>query len=88
MKLPIYIYGHPVLREVGQDITADYEGLSTLIEDMWETMYFSDGIGLAAPQIGRAIRLFVIDADPMAEMFPRVQGAQADLLSMLDRREQ
>ena len=74
MKLPIYIYGHPVLREVGQDITDDYEGLSTLIEDMWETMYFSDGIGLAAPQIGRAIRLFVIDADPMAETFPECKG--------------
>ena len=87
MKLPIYIYGHPVLREVGQDITADYEA-DTLIEDMWETMYFSDGIGLAAPQIGRAIRLFVIDADPMAETFPRVQGAQADLHQCSHRREQ
>ncbi|EKY02185.1 peptide deformylase [Porphyromonas catoniae F0037] len=70
MKLPIYIYGHPVLREVGVDITPEYEGLSELIENMWETMYFSDGIGLAAPQIGRAIRLFVIDADPMKESFP------------------
>ena len=74
MKLPIYIYGHPVLREVGVDITPEYEGLSELIENMWETMYFSDGIGLAAPQIGRAIRLFVIDADPMKESFPECAG--------------
>ena len=81
MKLPIYIYGHPVLREVGQDITDDYEGLSTLIEDMWETMYFSDGIGLAAPQIGRAIRLFVIDADPMAETFPECKGLKQTFIN-------
>ena len=59
MKLPIYIYGHPVLREVGQDITDDYEGLSTLIEDMWETMYFSDGIGLAAPHAGRGVHIYI-----------------------------
>jgi len=71
MKLPIYVYGHPVLREVGQDITADYEGLSTLI----------DGIGLAAPQIGRAIRLFVIDADPMAEMFPECKGLKQTFIN-------
>ena len=81
MKLPIYIYGHPVLREMGQDITPDYEGLGTLIEDMWETMYFSDGIGLAAPQIGRAIRLFVIDADPMAESFPECKGLKQTFIN-------
>lgn len=74
MKLPVYLYGHPVLREMGQDIAADYEGLTQLIEDMWETMYYSDGIGLAAPQIGRAIRLFVIDADPMKDAFPECAG--------------
>ena len=74
MKLPIYIYGHPVLREVGVDITPEYEGLSELIENIWETMYFSDGIGLAAPQIGRAIRLLVIDADPMKAIFPECAG--------------
>lgn len=74
MKLPIYLYGHPVLREMGSDITSDYEGLSQLIADMWETMYHSEGIGLAAPQIGRAIRLFVIDADPMGDDFPECRG--------------
>jgi peptide deformylase len=62
MILPIVAYGHPVLREVAQDISADYPGLNKLIEDMWETMYASNGVGLAAPQINRPIRLFVIDS--------------------------
>lgn len=74
MKLPIYLYGHPVLREVGQDINTDYEGLEQLIADMWETMYHSDGIGLAAPQIGLSIRLFVIDASPMQNDYPECSG--------------
>lgn len=74
MKLPVYLYGHPVLREVAQDITPDYPELSKLIEDMWETMYHTDGIGIAAPQIGRAIRLFVIDADVMKDDYPECAG--------------
>lgn len=74
MKLPIYLYGHPILRELCHDITADYEGLDKLIADMWETMYVTDGIGLAAPQIGKDIRLFVIDAEPMGEDFPECRG--------------
>ena len=62
MILPIVAYGHPVLRKVAEDITPDYPGLSKLIEDMWETMYGSNGVGLAAPQINRPIRLFVVDS--------------------------
>ena len=81
MKLPIYLYGHPILRELCHDITADYEGLDKLIADMWETMYVTDGIGLAAPQIGKDIRLFVIDAEPMGEDFPECRGFK-DALSM------
>ncbi len=90
MKLPIYIYGHPVLREVGVDITPEYESLSELIENMWETMYFSDGIGLAAPQIGRAIRLFVIDADPMKESFPECAGLKQTFINarIVERSEE
>ena len=61
MIYPVYIYGSPVLRKVAQDITPDYPNLKQLISDMFETMYQSDGIGLAAPQIGLSIRLFVID---------------------------
>jgi peptide deformylase len=62
MILPIVAYGHPILRKVAEDITPDYPGLDKLIEDMWETMYASNGVGLAAPQINRPIRLFVVDS--------------------------
>jgi peptide deformylase len=61
MKLPIVAYGHPVLRVVCPDINADYPELKQLIADMWETMYHSNGVGIAAPQINKAIRLFVVD---------------------------
>jgi len=62
MILPIVAYGSPVLRKVCDDITPDYENLGKLLDDMWETMYASNGVGLAAPQINKAIRLFVIDS--------------------------
>jgi peptide deformylase len=61
MKLPIVAYGDPVLKKVGADIGRDYPQLTELISDMWETMYHANGVGLAAPQIGKSIRLFVID---------------------------
>ena len=62
MKLPIYLYGHPVLREQAQPVEADYADLKKLVDDMFETMYAAEGCGLAAPQIGKRIRLVVIDA--------------------------
>ncbi|MEO8854004.1 MAG: peptide deformylase [Ginsengibacter sp.] len=62
MVLPIVAYGNPVLRKVGTEIKADYPGLYKLIEDMWETMYNSKGVGLAAPQVNKDIRLFVMDS--------------------------
>ena len=62
MIFPIVAYGAPVLRKVSKEITPDYPGLATLIEDMWETMYASSGVGLAAPQINKDIRLFVMDS--------------------------
>lgn len=61
MILPIYAYGHPVLKKMGEEITKDYPKLNELIENMWETMYNAKGVGLAAPQIGLAIRLFIVD---------------------------
>lgn len=61
MIYPILSYGNPVLKQEAEDIDQDYEGLQTLIDDMFETMYASEGVGLAAPQIGKGIRLFVID---------------------------
>lgn len=65
MILPIVAYGHPVLRKEAVDITPDYPNLDKLIADMWETMYGSNGVGLAAPQINRSIRLFVVDTEQM-----------------------
>ncbi len=65
MILPIYSYGSKVLRQKATDIPADYPGLKQLIDDMFETMYNAHGVGLAAPQIGKDIRLFVIDAETM-----------------------
>ncbi|HKG68106.1 MAG TPA: peptide deformylase [Segetibacter sp.] len=62
MTLPIVAYGAPVLRKVCSDITPEYPNLDSLIEDMWETMYTSNGVGLAAPQVNRDIRLFVVDS--------------------------
>ena len=61
MILPIVAYGDPVLRKTGEEITKDYPGLEQLIKDMFETMYASGGVGIAAPQIGKAIRLFIVD---------------------------
>lgn len=67
MILPIVAYGLPVLRKVADDITKDYPGLEKLIADMWETMYASNGVGLAAPQINKPIRLFVVDSAQVFE---------------------
>ena len=62
MILPIVAYGAPILRTVSKDITPDYPDLQKLIADMWETLYASNGVGLAAPQINRDIRLFLVDS--------------------------
>ncbi len=70
MVFPIVAYGHPILRKVAEDIDKDYPGLNQLIEDMFETMYASNGVGLAAPQVNRSIRLFVIDTTPYKEEYP------------------
>jgi peptide deformylase len=70
MILPIYIYGMPVLRKVAQDIPKDYPELEKFIADMWDTLAQSEGIGLAAPQVGKSIRIVVIDLDVLAEDFP------------------
>ncbi|MEJ1223442.1 peptide deformylase [Sediminicola sp. 1XM1-17] len=67
MILPIVAYGDPVLRKVGTDIDKDYPNLSSLIDNMWETMYHAHGVGLAAPQIGLPIRMFMVDATPFAD---------------------
>lgn len=92
MKLPIYLYGHPVLRRESAEITPEYPELKKLVADMWETMYGSDGVGLAAPQIGRNDRIVVIDASPLAEAFPELEGVKLTLinprLEVLDGQEE
>ncbi len=67
MILPIVAYGAPVLRKVAGDITKDYPELDKFIADMWETMYYSNGVGLAAPQVNKDIRVFVVDTEQIFE---------------------
>ena len=74
MILPIYGYGNAVLREVAEDITPDYPKLNELIANMWETLDFADGVGLAAPQVGLSIRLFLIDANPLSDDHKELKG--------------
>jgi len=81
MILPIVAYGDPVLKKEAEDIEKDYPELKKLIEDMFETMYEASGVGLAAPQIGKDIRLFVVDGSPFAEEDgdepdPRAEGIE------------
>ena len=81
MILPIVAYGDPVLKKEAQEIDKDFPGLDKLIADMFETMYAASGVGLAAPQIGNSIRLFVVDGSPFAEdeedeEDPRAEGME------------
>lgn len=81
MKLPVYLYGHPVLRNISQPVKADYPDLKILVANMFETMYASEGVGLAAPQIGRNDRIVVIDSDPVGETFPECVGRKFTLIN-------
>ena len=72
MIYPIVIYGSQVLRNVSEDITPDYPELKKLIEDMWITLAEAEGVGLAAPQIGKNIRLFIVDCTPWGEDIPEL----------------
>ncbi len=81
MVLPIYIFGMPVLRKVAQDITPDYPELDKLIADMWDTLAQSQGIGLAAPQIGRDIRVVLIDLDVLSEDMPEYKDFRKVLIN-------
>ena len=73
MILPIYLYGQPVLRKATEDITPESLDLQQLLSDMWETLAVAEGCGLAAPQIGKAIRLFIVDGTELAEDYPECQ---------------
>lgn len=77
--LPIVAYGHPVLRKLAEDIGPEYPQLDKFIEDMWETMYASNGVGLAAPQVNRSIRLFTVDTEQMFQtMDPEEKASYPD----------
>ena len=78
MIVPIYGYGDPVLRKVGAEISPDYPNLKDIIANMYDTMYNAYGVGLAAPQIGLAIRLFVVDTEPFSDSdgLTNEEGAQ------------
>jgi peptide deformylase len=73
MKYPVTVYGDPLLRKKAKPVDKNYEGLQEVIENMWETMYYSDGVGLAAPQVGLSIRLFIVDASSGADEEPELK---------------
>lgn len=81
MILPIVAYGHPTLKKMSKDIDKDYPGLAELIENMWESMYESKGVGLAAPQINLNIRLFLIDANPFKEAYPEAEDQKKVIIN-------
>ena len=81
MRLPVYLYGHPVLRKIAEPVVEGREGLKELLADMYATMYASEGVGLAAPQIGRSERIVVIDADPVKDSFPECAGRKLTLIN-------
>lgn len=81
MVLPIYVYGHPVLRKETVDVPKDYPELKKLVADMFETMYHADGVGLAAPQVGLSLRLLVIDADVMGDDYPECKGFKRAMIN-------
>lgn len=81
MILPVYLYGHPVLRKVTKDIPSDYPDLKVLLDNMFETMYKADGVGLAAPQIGLEDRILVVDLSPYGEYDPSCSGFKKALIN-------
>ncbi len=82
MILPVVAYGHRALKRMSEDIKKDYDGLDKLIEDMFETMYATNGVGLAAPQINKNIRLFIVDADPFKEKYPEAEGKKRVMINV------
>ena len=81
MLLPIYLYGHPVLRTETKEVTPDYPELDKLIQNMKETMYASDGIGIAAPQVGKSLRLIYIDVDVLKDDMPELKDKRFVLIN-------
>lgn len=74
MKLPIYAYGHPILKKVAEPVEENNEKLQSFIDDMWETMYHASGVGLAAPQVGSSQRVFIVDTIQIMEEVDKEKG--------------
>ena len=81
VRLPVYLYGHPVLRKKAEPADPNDPALKELIKNMFETMYDSDGVGLAAPQIGKSIRVVVIDGSPVGDKFPECADRKMALIN-------
>lgn len=81
MILPIYLYGQPVLRKEAEEVPADYPDLLTLAENMFLTMTKANGVGLAAPQVGLALRMFVVDGNGLAEDYPECAGVRRCMIN-------
>lgn len=81
MILPIFLYGQPVLREEGKEVPRDYPELKQLVSNMFDTMYNADGVGLAAPQVGLSLRLFVIDADVIGDDCPECKDFKRTMIN-------
>ena len=90
MILPIYLYGQPVLRKEAENVPTDYPDLKQLVDNMFETMYNADGVGLAAPQVGLSLRMFVIDADVMGDDCPECKGFKRTMINpdIIERSEE
>jgi len=86
--LPITAYGHPTLKKVGEEITADYPELDKLIEDMFESMHEANGVGLAAQQVNKSIKLFIIDASPYADEYPELIDVKKVLINAQIHKEE
>ena len=81
MILPIYLFGQPVLRKEAEEVPADYPELGTLVENMYLTMEKANGVGLAAPQVGLALRMFVVDGNGLAEDYPECTGVRRCMIN-------
>ncbi|MDA3852779.1 MAG: peptide deformylase [Bacteroidales bacterium] len=81
MIYPIHLYGHPVLRKATTEITPEYPNLSEVIDDMFATLAKASGVGLAAPQVGLAIRLFIVDLDPFKDEHPEYEGVKKVIIN-------
>ena len=90
MILPIYLYGQPVLRKEAEDVPRDYPELKQLIDNMFETLVQAEGCGLAAPQVGLGLRLFIVDGTELAEDYPECANFKKVFINpeMIERSEE